>query len=89
MLIIKQTATFRKQVKKLHKNQIKYLNETIKVIANKPNIGESKKSDLAGVFTYKFKMIKQLTLLAYQCTEKELYLLAIGSHQNFYKSLKI
>ena len=49
-----------------------------------------KKGDLDGVYVYKFKMVKQLTLLAYEFYEEDLRLvmLSVGSHENFYKKMK-
>ena len=87
---ILQTSQFKKQVKKLHKNQKKDLDNAIKKILEKPYIGKVKKGDLKGVFVYKFKMIKQLILLAYNINEnkKQLILLALGSHENFYLNIK-
>lgn len=47
-------------------------------------------ADLAGVCVYKFKMNKQLTLLGYEYGGEAvtLYLLKLGSHENFYRDLK-
>jgi len=46
--------------------------------------------DLAGVQVYKFKMVGQLMLLAYTFEHDTitLTLLALGSHENFYRDLK-
>jgi len=87
---ILQTPIFGKQIKKLHKNQKNELDEAVAFISKKPLIGELKKGDLNGVRVYKFKMVNQLTLLAYQFDEDEfqLILLAFGSHENFYRDLK-
>lgn len=87
---IHQTTTFSKQIKKLHKNQKKELDEAIKAIIKNPSIGEMKKGDLNGVQVYKFKMVNQLTLIAYDFNahKKQLILLALGSHENFYRDLK-
>lgn len=87
---ILQTSTFGKQIKKLHKNQKKDLDCAVKCIVSDPKIGELKKGDLVGVQVYKFKMAKQLTLLAYQLDFEaaQLTLLALGSHENFYRDLK-
>ncbi len=79
---------FKKQTKRLHKNEIQKLAQVTKQVAKEPSIGIPKKGDLSEVFVYKFKMINQLTLIAYCYDEKELYLLSIGSHQNFYRDLK-
>ncbi len=85
-----QTTTFSKQVKRIHKNEKKELNSAVKKIIEEPNIGEAKKGDLSGVRVYKFKMVKQLTLLAYEYREKEsqIILLSFGAHENFYRDLK-
>ncbi len=87
---ILQTNRFAKAVKKLHKNQKEELDKAIKAISNDPDIGEEKLGDLAGVKVYKFQMQKQLTLLAYVYNEAQITLtmLAIGSHENFYRDLK-
>jgi len=87
---ILQTPTFDKCVKKLHKNQKKNLEQAIKKITEDPNVGDMKKGDLSGVQVYKFKMVNNLILLAYQFDEDEdlLILLALGSHEIFYRNLK-
>lgn len=87
---IVETRTFSKQVKKLHKNQKKELDEAIKEIIKNPEIGEVKKGDLNGIQVYKFKMVNQLTLLAYDFypQQKQIILLSLGSHENFYRDLK-
>lgn len=87
-----QTPTFSKQVKKLHLNQKKELDQAIRIIITNPSVGIMKKGDLVGIQVYKFKMINQLTLLAYELNEDrgelQLILLALGSHENFYRDLK-
>jgi mRNA-degrading endonuclease YafQ of YafQ-DinJ toxin-antitoxin module len=87
---ILQTPTFAKQLKKLHGNQKKDLDNAIIAVVSNPTIGDLKKGDLNGVHVYKFNMVKQLTLLAYeyQEDEQELILLSLGSHENFYRDLK-
>lgn len=85
-----QTPTFSRHVKKLHKNQRADLDNAIRAIVNDPSIGDMKKGDLSGVQVYKFKMVNQLTLLAYEFFQDELQLilLDVGSHENFYRDLK-
>jgi mRNA-degrading endonuclease RelE of RelBE toxin-antitoxin system len=84
-----QTPTFKKTVRKLHPNQKKDLDKAVKAISNKPTIGEKKKGELSNVRVYKFKMVKQLILLAYTSYKSTITLLALGSHVNFYRDLKI
>ncbi len=92
MIHINQTRTFAKVVKKLHTNQKQALDQAVKTIIENPSIGDMKAGDLAGVQVYKFKMLHQLTLLAYTYDDNSqqitLTLLALGSHENFYRDLK-
>ncbi len=87
---ILQTKAFHNATKKLHPNQKKDLDDAVKVVAHDPHVGEAKLGDLAGVHVYKFKMAKQLTLLAHTYDNQTitLILLALGSHENFYRDLK-
>ena len=90
MVQILQTNRFFKSVKKLHPKQKSDLDEAVKTIMNDPDIGELKVGDLTGVRVYKFKMMNQLTLLAYTYEDSlmTLTLLAVSSHENFYRKLK-
>ena len=85
-----QTPTFKKAVKKLHKNQKQDLDEAVKALMKDPLAGDPKKGDLAFLRVYKFKMVKQLTLLGYSYEDDTvvLELIALGSHENFYRDLK-
>jgi mRNA-degrading endonuclease RelE of RelBE toxin-antitoxin system len=87
---ILQTPTFVKAVKKLHANQKKDLDAAVKAVMADPSSGERKSGDLAGVFVHKFKMVKQMTLLAYSYEDRHatVTLLALGAHENFYRDLK-
>lgn len=60
-----QTNLFMKALKKLHANQKADLDKAVKAIMNDPDIGQPKTADLSNVLIYKFKLVKQLTLLAY------------------------
>ena len=90
MTRILQAPTFKRAVKRLHKQQKRELDEAVRAVAADPAMGESKVGDLAGVRVLKFKMNRQLTLLAYEFIEAEdaINLLALGSHENFYRGLK-
>lgn len=87
---INQTRSFKSKVKKLHQNQKTTLDKAIRQIIDDPSIGQLKKGDLSDVRVYKFKMLDQLTLLAYlhNASEKTITLLALGGHENFYSNLK-
>lgn len=85
---IKQTPTFKRIYKKLHKNQKQPVNQAIKDIVSNPLLGQQKKSDLTSIFVYKFNCINHQYLLAYQWDEKSRTLLLLGTHENFYKKLK-
>ncbi len=87
------SASFERFVKKLHKKDKETVDEAVSAIAADPGLGEEKKGDLSGVFVYKFKINKQEVLLAYRLQPskfkpEELMLLSLGSHENFYSSLK-
>ena len=85
---ILQTPIFDKQKKKLKKNQIKDLDEAVREIVKHPEIGERKIGDLADIWVYKFRMVKQEHLLAYQWNNEKRILIALGVHENFYRDLK-
>ncbi len=85
-----QTKRFERVYKKLHKNQLSDVNRAIKEIIENPQIGEQKKGDLAEIMVYKFKMLNQLTLLAYSYDDEKIILtfIALGTHENFYRDIK-
>ena len=83
-----QSPIFAKQKKKLHKQQIKDLDESVKSVFNDPGIGDVKMGDLQGIRVYKFKSKKQQILLACEVIEFTLYLYTVGSHENFCRDLK-
>ena len=87
---ILQTPSFKKAVKKLHKNQKKALDKAVKSLIEDPLAGEQKKGYLLFLRVYKFKMVKQLTLLGYSYEDGSdvLELIALGSHENFYRDVK-
>lgn len=87
---IVQTNLFKKAVKKLHSNQKRDLDDAVKAIVQNPDIGQHKTGDLTSVLVHKLMMVNQLTLIAYTDHEQfiTLTLLAIGTHENFYRDLK-
>lgn len=84
------TPRFRKTAKRLHANQKQELDAAVRAIAANPALGELKIGDLAGIQVYKFRMLGQLTLLAYELDTATgtLILHAVGSHENFYRDPK-
>lgn len=85
-----QTPSFKKTVKKLHRNQKIDLDKAVNILIDSPLIGEQKKGDLHFLRVYKFKMAKQLTLIGYSYNDGDLVLelIALGSHENFYRDFK-
>ncbi len=83
-----QSPLFERQKKRLTKREIEALDTGIKVIMENPDAGEFKRSDIAGVYVYKFKVGPNLFLLAYEYDDLEIDLLTIGPHENFYRDLK-
>ncbi len=82
-----QTKKFSNVVKKLHKNQKQDLDIAVQKIIVDPKIGQQKTGDLSAVMVYKFYMVKQLMLLAYSINNDTVTLLALGTHENFYRDL--
>lgn len=89
-LIIKQSNSFKKTIKKLPKQQKTLLDTEIKKLAKNPLLGERKKGDLDFLRVHKFKLSNQEVLLGYMFEEDELILtlLKLGTHENFYRDIK-
>lgn len=85
-----QTPGFKKTVKKLKASQKKDLDNAVNELIQNPSLGELKKGDLSFLRVHKFKMNKQLTLLGYSFNDGTLILelMALGSHENFYRGIK-
>ena len=85
-----QTRQFKQTVKKLPSKQKEELDKAIKTIIGNPFVGQQKNGDLDFLRVYKFHMNNQLTLLTYSYEEQiiTLTLLALGSHENFYRDIK-
>lgn len=91
-MIIQTTLHFKKAAKKFPAKQKQHIEDIIEKIGKKPEIGDLKKGDLAGVYVYKFKIHHQLMLLAYTYQKsgkhEALTLLSLSTHENFYRDLK-
>jgi mRNA interferase RelE/StbE len=85
---IYQSSSFEKKVKKLSKSEKDSLDREIRKIVEDPSSGEEKKGDLRGVFVHKFKLKTTRYLLAYRKIGKDLELVMIGPHENYYRNLK-
>ena len=85
-----QSRKFANAVKKLHASQKSDLDKAVEMLMQEPLIGDRKSGDLSGIRVYKFKMVNQLNLLAYSYENEvlTLTLLALGSHENFYRDPK-
>jgi mRNA interferase RelE/StbE len=79
---------FKRAYKRLHSNQKADVDAAVAAIVADPTLGDAKVGDLAGVFVYKFQCVKQTYLLAYEYDPETRILLLVGSHENFYRSLK-
>jgi len=88
-MLILQSASFRRSVKKLHANQKKTLDKAVNQIVKNPEVGDLKVGDLEGVRVYKFTINNLKWLLAYEViSKKKIVLLLLGPHENFYRELK-
>lgn len=83
-----EANAFLRVYKKLHSNQKDAVDRAVADIVRDPAIGEAKKGDLSGVYVYKFDCVNQLFLLAYEYDPATRILLLVGTHENFYRSLK-
>lgn len=87
---IEQKLSFKETYKKLKPDQKKDVDAALQAIFDNPEIGEQKRGDLAWLRVYKFKMVGQLTLIGYTVDDDKivLTLIALRTHENFYRNLK-
>jgi len=85
-----KASPFTKAFKKLNRQNKKVVEDEIDLIIETPDIGEEKKGDLSHLRVHKFSMNNQQVLLGYSWQEDqlEIWLLNIGSHENFYDKAK-
>lgn len=85
-----ETRRFAKALDKLHTDVLQLVEDEIEKVIAKPTIGEQKKGDLKHLWVHKFLITEQLYLLGYSWVADELvlYLMALGSHENFYNEQK-
>ena len=85
-----ESKRFSKALSKLSTTQLKIVEDEVEKIIADPETGELKKGDLAHLRVHKFRLNNQQALLGYSWLEEklELYLLQLGSHENFYQQMK-
>jgi len=79
---------FRKFVKKQTRSFQLVIEDEVEKITISPDMGGSKKGDLARFRVHKFSYGKQKFLIAYRFQEAEILFFTIGPHENFYRELK-
>ena len=74
----------------MHRNQKLALDDAVRAIEQNPEIGELKKGDLATLRVYKYKLATTQYLLGYSYDDEGevIALVAIGTHENFYRDVK-
>ncbi|MBM9535463.1 type II toxin-antitoxin system RelE/ParE family toxin [Desulfobulbus alkaliphilus] len=71
------------------------IEDAVDVVCDTPDIAEAKAGDLAGIRVYKFRFKRQQYLIAYRPAAQELMVevlvidfYQVGTHENFYETLK-
>jgi mRNA interferase RelE/StbE len=85
------TPRFDRSIKKLHAQDKSTLDDAVRAVIANTDIGELKRGDLAGVRVHKFRFNNAQMLLAYVAnTEQQvIILIGYGTHENFYRDLKL
>ena len=85
-----QAGAFSGTIKKLHRTDKTAVDQAIREIMANTGVGAMIKGALTGVRVHKFKVDDKQYLLAYRREKKSdtLTLLALGSHENFYRDLQ-
>lgn len=87
---IVQTRAFSKVAKKLHSTRKKQLDQAINTINKNPQIDDLKIGDLVGHRVNRFKVKAEIYLIGYRVDDELtlLSLIALGTHENFYRNMK-
>ncbi|NJM98801.1 MAG: type II toxin-antitoxin system RelE/ParE family toxin [Phormidesmis sp. RL_2_1] len=85
-----QSRRFEKSLGKLNKGDLVLVEDQIDFIVEHPSCGVLKKGDLSCLRVHKFKLSGNEILLGYSWIEErvELYLLDLGTHENFYRDMQ-
>ena len=89
-LEVYQSRRFEKALSKLPDNECAIVEDAIDFLIDNPTAGERKKGDLSYLRVYKFDLNGRQCLLGYSFVDSEfrLYLLSLGTHENFYAEQK-
>jgi mRNA-degrading endonuclease RelE of RelBE toxin-antitoxin system len=86
---VTQTPTFLRKSKKLHKGDLRLLEDGPREIVHDPNIGVLKSGDLGSIRVHKVRDGTKEYLIAYRLEKKSKFeLIDFGVHENFYRDLK-
>ena len=64
------------------------IEDEVEKIIQDPELGPSKRGDLADFRVHKFSYRNQTFLISYRTSESEMEFFTVGSHENFYRELK-
>ena len=81
-------SRFKRYVKKLPRQFQQVILDAVEEVLADPEIGQLKKGELDGFMVHKFTASCQLTQMAYKVENDSFVLYQVGTHENFYKSLK-
>ena len=89
-LSIIELPKYVKQFKKLRRSVQVAVEDQVEYLLENPLVGEQKTADIFFIRVHKFKVGRQLYLLACELDEPEntLSLYSIDTHENFYRDLK-
>jgi plasmid stabilization system protein ParE len=79
---------FKKFVKKQARPLQLSIEDEIERIVENPSIGKAKKGDLKACRVHEFTFKNQRLLIAYRHLETEILFYLVGTHENFYRTLK-
>ncbi len=87
---VRTTPSFRRSVELLHADQKADLDRAVHYILSNPAAGHARNGDLARVRVYKFRLVSQLALLAFEpsAVHDVIVLLSVRSHETFYRDPK-
>jgi len=81
-------SAFRKFVKKQSRAFQLAIEDEVYEIIKAPQAGEAKKGDLEGLRVHKFRFHGREYLIAYSIQVKDILFYMLGTHENFYRTLK-